>query len=301
MRAALAALVFVPVVVGGCPAPRSEAPKASDKCGEGSVIALGACVPYRVAESLCGKNAKPLERGGCKRTACGLGEALDVDHGFCLPESSVRTLLHAPQKDEDAREDEPKRHATCQYGVLAGRNNQLRCAVGKLSCGRGERWVKPVVDAGVSLELGGKCESEPACNAGEIFDAVTARCARVVRNGQVDMGAWARLAIGTDTAEGTNMFCAPVRATGGGGRFQIEITVPENDVTRASARLIGLPGAVVGASDVAGHSLDALVETLHFYGGSALAASVSLEVVCTAPPTMPPSLEASKEGDAGFR
>jgi hypothetical protein len=44
-------------------------------------------------------------------------------------------------------------------------------------------------------------------------------------------------------------------------------------------------------ADIAHHSLDALVEMLHFYGGSALAAAVTLEVECTPGPTTTPTLE----------
>ncbi|HEY2370781.1 MAG TPA: hypothetical protein VGH87_30510, partial [Polyangiaceae bacterium] len=134
---------------------------------------------------------------------------------------------------------------------------------------------------------------------GEIFDEATEKCSKVLRNGVVDVGTWARLAIGADTTEGTNAFCAPIRQTGAKSRFQIEITVPDNDVTRATARLLPRGAVPANTTDAAEHALEELVETLHFQGKTALAASVSLEVGCSPPPTAPPTLENVETRDGG--
>src|SRR5882757_888503 len=117
-----------------CPnAPRTVALE----CGDGMVVLEGACVSYRVASAFCGKTAKPAN-GGCARIACAPGESLDVEHGMCLPESTVYLgVNHAP-----AGYDETKRRATCAFGALSSRGSTYSCALGKLSCGRGERWVK---------------------------------------------------------------------------------------------------------------------------------------------------------------
>jgi hypothetical protein len=284
MKRALAVLVLA-----ACPSAR-----VPGECGEGAVVLEGACVSYRVADAFCGKTAKP-SAGACARIACGPGEALDAEHGFCLPESTVFLAVnHGPAGFEDAT----KRQAMCAHGWLATRGSNYSCAFGKLSCGRGERWEKAPADAGPP-EWAGKCVTQPPCAVGEIFDEATEKCAKVLRNGVVDVGTWARLAIGPDTAEGTNAFCAPVRLTGAKSRFQIEITVPDNDVTRATARLLPRGAIPANAADAAEHSLQELVETLHFQGKAALAASVSLEVGCTPPPTAPPTLENVETRDGG--
>ncbi len=287
-------LLVALVCLAGC--PRSVPVRSADAaCGEGATLVLGTCVSYRVADAFCGKTATPSAGGTCARKTCAPGEALDVDHGMCLPESTVLgMLIHGAR-----REDDPKQRATCQYGWLASRNGQLACMTGPFSCGRGERWVKAAPDAGVP-EVAGKCESAPACAVGEIFDEIGGKCVRVARNGQVDLGTWARLALGTDSAEGTNAFCAPVRALGARARFDVQISVPDNDVTRASARLIG-SGAPPASTDAGEHALEELVEMLHFQGGSSLAASASLAVTCTPPGTMPPTLELASLIDGGKR
>jgi hypothetical protein len=290
MRTLLVAFAFL----AGC--SRSVPTRSAEgACGEGSTIVLGTCVSYRAADAFCGKTATPSAAGACVRKTCAPGEALDVDHGMCLPESAVLGMLGRGER----REDDPPQRATCQYGWLASRNGQLACVTGPLSCGRGERWVKPAADAGLP-EIAGRCESASACGVGEIFDEIGGKCARVVRNGQVDLGNWARLALGTDSAEGTNAFCAPVRALGARAHFDVQITVPDNDVTRASARLIGT-GVPAASTDAAEHALEELVEMLHFYGGASLAASASLAVTCTPPGTMSPTLELVGMIDGGKR
>jgi hypothetical protein len=264
---------------------------------------VGACVPYKLADAFCGHAATPLPGGGCARKKCELGEALDMDHGLCVPEATTRATL-APRSIGDQEED--MRYARCLFGALVshGTSTVLSCALGPLSCGRGEHFVHEAQsDAGPSPSSG-TCEHAPACGAGEIFDELTSTCARVVHASQgtviVDVGGWARLAIGNDGAEGTNAFCTPVRASAAQGRFQIELAFPNNDVTQASGRLTPRPGTLPNASDAAERSLEQLVEALRYYGGTASAASVSLEVSCSPPMAASPSLDV-RDADAGGR
>lgn len=191
----------------------------------------------------------------------------------------------------DSDENAQKRRGTCLYGELASRSGELSCAMGPLSCARGERFVKASSDAGPKSELAGKCDALPPCDVGELYDETVSRCMRVVRNGVVDVGTWARLAIGTDGAEGTNAFCAPVRLTGARARFQVQLTVRDNDVTQAAAQLTARPGTQPVASDAAERSIEQLTEILHDYGGSSLAASVSLDVSCTPANPATPTLD----------
>lgn len=270
-------------------------------CGEGLALAFGACVPDRFASDLCGSAAKPRAGGGCVRTACPAGQALDLDHGLCLPESTVLlTLLHGrPQEPDDTR------RATCHEGVLTSHGNRLACTSGRLSCARGERFAEASLDAGAdaTADAGvhvGTCEALAPCGVGEMLDEIGGTCTRVVRSGAVDAGTWARLAIGTDGGEGTNAFCAPVRAAMTGGstatgalpaRFQVRLVLPDNDVTQANARLSAHPGTATAAADAGERSLEQLVQILHFYGGSSLAASVSLDVTCSPTGSPEPTLE----------
>lgn len=270
-------------------------------------MVLGACVPFALADAFCGAAAKPTGGGGCARKTCGAHEALDVDHGLCLPEvAAARMLMHDAPRDED-----PKRHASCFYGALVSRAGQLACDVGPLACGGGERYAKNAPDAGVDAsadapmaDVAGRCEATPTCVAGEIFDEHAARCERVVRRGVVDVGTWARLAVGVDGGEGSNALCAPVRATGGRGAFQIQIDVPDNDVTRATLELTARPGTPPQSADAAVRALERITGTFHFLAGigatSANAASISLDVSCSLPQPGRPTLDLAQDSlDAG--
>jgi hypothetical protein len=285
--AAMLALAALGACSHGAPGPRSNAAA----CGDGATVIEGACVPYRTAEAFCGVAATPRAGGGCAQKTCAPGEALDLDHGLCLPEPSVfRTLLHGRPRDED-----DTRRPTCRHGRLVSIAGRVSCADGPLACGRGERW-REGVDGGA-----GRCEALPACGAGRLFDESTSKCTAVVRGRDVDVGTWARLAIGTDGGEGTNAFCAPVRAamaapgaalTGSRARFQVRVAVPDNDVTQTSVRLVPRPGTSTAAADAAERSLEQLVQILHFYAGTSLAASASLDVSCNVSTGPEPTLEA---------
>ncbi len=263
-------------------------------CGDGLTVILGACVPFRTADAFCGPAAKAEPGGGCARKLCGPGEALDTEHGLCVPESVVAaSLAHGETPDP-----EDKRVPTCASGALATRGPRPYCVEGTFACARGERFLKSTAgDAGSGT---GKCAAVPSCGMGDTFDEVTSTCVAIARgrgnSRLVDVGTFARLAAGTDGGEGANAFCAPVRAAGTGRpRFQIQIDVPDNDVTRASARVVARPPAATAQADAAERSMEDLVQILHFYGGTSLAASVSLEVTCSPPSKSEPTLEVPPE------
>ena len=286
MKASVVTLVALAACSHGAKGP------AAEPCGEGSTVIEGACVPYRLADAFCGPAAKARPGGGCARMTCARGEALDLDHGICLPEAAVvRTMLHGA-----AAEEGDKREPTCLTGTLTSRRGRLDCAAGARTCGRGERFVPGAADAG---PLAGSCGPLPPCGPDATFDEATRTrdgCARVAwrRGGErvVDVGTFARLLIGTDGGEGANAFCAPIRAAAPGApHFQVRLTVPDNDVTRASARVVAKPPAATAQADAAERAMEDIVRILHFYGGTALAASVSLEVTCTGASGSEPTLE----------
>lgn len=286
MKAPVVTLVALAALTACSHGAKGPTPEA---CGEGSTVIEGACVPDGFADAFCGPAAKARPGGGCARMTCARGEALDLDHGICLPEASVvPTMLHgAPAEEGDTRE------STCLTGTLTSRRGRLDCAAGPRTCGRGERFVPGAADAG---PLAGSCGPLPPCGPDAIFDDATARCTRVAwrRGGErvVDVGTFARLLVGTDGGEGANAFCAPVRAAGPGvPHFQVRLTVPDNDVTQASARVVAKPPAATVQADAAERAMEDIVRILHFYGGTALAASVSLEVTCTGASASEPTLE----------
>jgi hypothetical protein len=213
-----------------------------------------------------------------------------------LPDSAVvRLVTHQPPN-----EDDPKQRASCLYGALVSRGNQLACDVGASACGSGERYVKAAPDAG-QADVAGKCEATPPCAVGEIFGETTKQCEKIVRGKIVDVGTWARLAIGVDGAEGTAGFCSPVRATQARGAFQIQISIPDNDVTQAVLKLTAKPQTPPQSADAAVKSLERLAKMLRFYAGTASAAAVTLDVFCT--PNQPgrPALDLAPQDslDAG--
>ena len=321
LRAAmLGAAILCAVTLAGCPggthcarvdgpAGRCVAPvcpagaTARDgecNCGEGSTVVLWACVSHDLADAYCGADARVQPGGACAPKECEAGRALDVVSGLCLPAS--RTL--AAMSPVAAAEPAPDQRARCSFGTLVARAGQATCLVGELSCGRGQVFERET-DGGTPGPMGGRCRAAKPCGAGELFDEVSEQCVRIVRAGgtdhAVDVGAWARLALGIDGGEGTRSFCAPVRAALGEGTapvaFALRLSFPDNDVTQVSGRVVSQPAATV-VLDSAARSLDQLLETLRHLGGMATAGAVSLDISCSPPPVGIPSTE-SVGNDAG--
>jgi hypothetical protein len=199
----------------------------------------------------------------------------------------------AHHKDED-----DTRRASCMVGSLVRNrpSEEITCAASAAACWRGERFVKASRDAGV-LDLAGSCTPTPPCGRGELFDEAVGRCANVTRGPTVDVATWARVVLGPDGAEGAPDFCAPVRLAEPHGRFQVQLTFPDNDVTQVAATVTAETGTTGTASDAAQRSVDQLLGLLRALGGTASAASVTLGLGCTAPTAVNPSLETV--GDAG--
>ena len=160
--------------------------------------------------------------------------------------------------------------------------------------------ISTIARAGVRIELAGTCEPNESCGAGEAFDELAGRCERFVGSGNVvDVGTWARVVLGSDSGEGSSSFCAPIRESGA-GRFQIQLVFADNDITRASGTLTPAPGTLPVAADAAQHAFQDLMAALRYLGGTASAATVSLDVVCRVSATSLPSLELVRSGeDAG--
>ena len=256
----------------GCP---SSAPSPQSAAGECTVL-LGVCAPLDTAEAFCGRAATP-RAGGCVRHACKPGEALELDDGRCLPASMTHGLLTHDEQDT--------RIASCEGGVVERPTaaSDLVCAAGPFSCRRGEHWS--------GTKETKRCEPLPLCAENELFDEASSRCVRVKR-ATVDVGTWARLALGPDGGEGTSAFCAPIRQKAStSSRFRIGLTFTDNDVTQLVVHLDALPPTSSAASDAAEKSINDLTKLLRFIGGEANAASVSLDLVCTAAQASPPVLK----------
>ncbi len=155
---------------------------------------------------------------------------------------------------------------------------------------------------------GARCLPLPACPPGEIRpDAASGACVRVVIPGAkgealVDVGRWTRTVLGPDGGEGTSRLCRQLAIAPwdldvgpGGARtllLQLDLRFPDNDVTQVSARVALLDSASrqpVGRSSGTGtnagraaqRALDALLLPLRALGGTADAASATLQVQCT--------------------
>jgi hypothetical protein len=259
-------------------------------CGEGSTVVLGACVGYELADAFCGADARIQPGGACAPRECEAGQALDVESGLCLP--TARTL--AEMSPGETMESPTDQRARCMFGTLVARGGHPVCLVGELACGRGQVFDRET-DGG---PLGGQCSAAKPCGAGELADEISGQCVRLVRAGGsdhvVDVGAWARLALGIDGGEGTRSLCAPVRAVLGEGtaatKFAVRLSFPDNDVTQVSGRIVAQQAPTV-VLDAAARSLDQLLETLRHLGGMATAGAVSLNVSCAPPSVGLPATE----------
>jgi hypothetical protein len=272
-----------------CPAgariESSKGPAASCACVDG-VVLEGSCVTPATAAAFCGK-AAGYQQGGCVPKPCPNG-ALDDVTGTCESPSDLREIGHA----EDGE------NLGCDDGtVLLVDPSHVRCVDEKASCPRGAAWTN------------GGCQPGPACPPGNLPGGLPDRgpCVPFLRTGTgsgtsggatviVDVGTWARLALGPDGGEGTAALCSGVARrpwlfsalTGASPirvRAEVTLTFPDNDVTRVHERVAlwdlehhALSEAATGAL---AQSARALVETLRSVGGLSSAASVTATVACS--------------------
>jgi len=278
------------IVSGACVAltcPASAEPSSTGRCAcSGDLMPLlGACVDATLGARFCGAGAR-FDNGACTPIPCAAGETLDTDTGICLPQAEIdrASNLHLDEEQDE--------HAVCFSPTksLVVTHGAPWCVPPEIACGR------------ASLRRGSTaCGSAARCAAGEVADATTGRCERIVSPSSrgkwvVDVAQWARLVLGPDGGTGAPTLCTPF--AGGGAMptvsarldLHIDLAFPANDVSLATFGLATRGGEArgLGEADVR-TAIEVLVSALRAMGGTASAAAVSLHVACELPPFEGPS------------
>ncbi len=283
----------VEILSGACSelaCPNGSAPTSAGRCecNTGLSPLSGACVSQEMGDDFCGASGR-FTNGTCVTKACTLDQALDLESGVCLPRASADAASRLKLEEDE--------HASCHTSgrVAVASHGALLCLQPGSVCGRGSR------DAACA----------PAgCEAGEVLDETTGRCARVVKATPegyvVDVGAWTRAVLGPDGGVGTRVLCSPLVAAGaqplvyGRVDIRVDLSFPDNDVSLVA------PNVVVQSNDarsvpqpLATNAVLSLVRSLRMLGGVASAGVVSTHIVCDLPALQ--TTMASREGDSGLR
>jgi hypothetical protein len=252
--------------------PRDSRPDASGRCAcdPGDVPVLGACVRPTVADGYCGAAAHATTGGACVYPVCAADDAVDVDAG-CVP---LGALLHGGPR-------------SCGPGAsLAVEERRAVCIPADAACPRG------------TSAAGAACVHPPACPPGTLASA--GACRPVVMRGEggsrlVDLGAWTAVVLGIDGGPASRDLCGPLQARplafelAPSDRLslhlRIELSAPDNDVTRVSAAVHATaPGAAhplpPAGAVLAELAVGGLLEPLRGLGGEATATRVDVEVRC---------------------
>jgi hypothetical protein len=260
-----AGLVASAIAIAACAScAASQPPRA---CAPGLAVLDGACVAPRDVAAYCG--------GSCAPVRCdGAGEAVDLQRRACVPALTVRAIASRERSlPDDAR-------LACRGdGVLVATDDRVVCLPRSSTCPRGAPWE----------EAHRACVTPALCPPGSLRSA--AACIDVVREGRVvDVGRWARAALGDDGGPGSPRVCGPLAASpwifdvGSGGTREVALSVElvfrDNDVTLVSSRVTGRDVPAVGVA-LADRTVASLLPALRALGGTTDAASVTTRVTCT--------------------
>jgi hypothetical protein len=279
----LAALVAV-----ACSARSPLVPTAGSPCGDDEALLLGACVSAQTADAYCGAGARFIH-GACAFRPCETAHALDVTTGECVPMRVLREVAAvdgAAIFNGEALECEDGKAPVVDGGHVA-------CVVGDGACPRGTK------SAGAK---GAGCDVAPVCGPGELYDERGSLCVAVRvrgddgRRSTVDVGAWLRLAVGSDGGDGARAFCQPLALHAAevglkpgdplDATVAVELRVPDDDVHAAYATVDGVSNETgERLSETARARLDAstrpLVAALRALGGEATATAATVHVRCS--------------------
>jgi hypothetical protein len=150
-----------------------------------------------------------------------------------------------------------------------------------------------------------RCDAQRApiprdlCPAGKALEATSGACLPLHVDDAVDAGAWARAVLGADGREGSPWLCARLATDPGayglvsgattGVEVEIDLVVPNNDVTLAHARTraaevtsAGARRALPNAAEVlVSRAVDAETELFRALGGTANTAALTVRVRCS--------------------
>jgi hypothetical protein len=257
--------------------------------------ALGACSsarrealpPLRETLASCGQGARPGPHG-CEPIPCAPNEAIDYGLGTCVSAKTLREI--AEHQGTTLYEDEQLACPDEQRLLVSG--DAALCVPPEIMCLRGTRWVTAAR----------ACVPWGPCAPGAIRDPPRGVCVQVVtaRGGDpvddvVDVGAWARLAFGSDGGPGASTLCSAIArnpnafglAMQGSATLTIDIDLsfPNNDVSLVAVRARASSESGSTASSAAVTALDAavmpIVRHLGALGGTASAAATHTSVRCS--------------------
>lgn len=187
---ALAILGSLAGIFSGC----ASTPGAPDP---GCASTLGVCASPRDERALC--HGSPLGRDGvCVAEPCGAGQTT-LDSGGCVPTLGLNVAAHPAGLTVDEGE-----HFECpahtRMVALASASGPRGLCLARNACPFGSRWLK------------GQCAAMPRCAGQAIFDETTGTCTQLVARsgGALDVGAWARAALGADGGRAASYWCGPL-------------------------------------------------------------------------------------------
>jgi hypothetical protein len=238
-------------------------------CAEGLVLLEGACVTPREADVYCG--GRSIAAGGaavCAAPSCAVGEGVDTVTSSCVAEPTVREhVLHARPASIEVAIACPEPQALLAHG------DRVACLAREDACPATTTWSA------------GACRPLAPCPPGEVRDGLA--CTRVRSGGRVAVSAWARAVL-----EGR--LCAALRRgawdlVAGDTRVVTSVTLvfPDNDVPGVTATVDVAP-RLDGLQPRAQAAVEELLVPLRALGGTAEAASATVQVACDLPRLAPP-------------
>jgi hypothetical protein len=225
-------------------------------------VVRGACLDDAAAARYCGPAAH--WDGACVADPCPAGQVRDDVSAECLGTRALRAIGERQHVD-----DVP----TCREGLV------LRVAQGHARC---DAQAPP--------------SPRDRCPAGRALDAAIGACVPLRTRDAVDAGAWAHAVLGAE--EGSPWLCARLAIDPGAFglvsgattnvEVEIELVVPDNDVTLAHARTRASELTVAGArralpsaaEALVGRAVEAETELFRALGGTSSTGAVAVRVRC---------------------
>jgi hypothetical protein len=226
-------------------------------------VVRGACLDQAAVARYCGPNAR--WDGACRFDPCPSGQVRDEATAECLGTGALRAIGERQHLDG---------LPTCREELV------LRVAAGRARC---DAKAAPV--------------PRDLCPKGRALDPSAPGCVDLRADESVDAGAWTRAVIGADGGQASPWLCARVatdpNAYGlvsgatASVEIEVELVVPNNDVTLAHARTraaevtSGRRALPAPAESLVSHAVEAEVELFRALGGTSNAGATTTRVRCS--------------------